>query len=54
MVKDFRVEYHADYYSDPVYSDIYMVDYERDRFLIINGDGFFQWVPISECKLSTI
>ena len=42
------------YYDGPrecITSEVYAIDHQRDRFLIIDRHGYFKWVPTSECKL---
>ena len=46
---NFRVHY------DGVYgifdSVVYAIDTDRDRFLLVNDNDWFYWVPCSDCQL---
>lgn len=50
MNKEFKVVY-ADTYIGEIISEVYMVDYSNDRFLIVDNDGWFKWVDVGSCKL---
>lgn len=51
MIKDFKVEYNESYQGTPIYSFVYLVDYENNRFLIVDSEGYFRCVRIEDCKL---
>ena len=45
----FKVIWDGDYYD--IYSEVYAIDANRDRFLIVDDSGWFKWVPTDECKI---
>lgn len=49
MKTNFKVIWDGDYYN--IYSKVYAVDMNRDRFLIVDDHGWFKWVPTDECRL---
>lgn len=52
MLKDKELMvYWYDEYDDEHPSKVYYIDANRDRFLVVNEDGFFKWVDTDDCKL---
>lgn len=51
-MKDFKVYYNGGWSDYPIESEVYAIDAQRDRFLIVDTDGYFKWVDTEDCKLS--
>lgn len=43
--------YWYDMHDDEHKSKVYDIDTNRDRFLVVNEDGFFRWVDTDDCKI---
>ena len=48
MKTNFTVCWDGGHYC--IYSEVYAIDTNRDRFLIVDGD-WFKWVPTDECRI---
>lgn len=46
---DFEVFYDDNYYHGR--SKVYAIDTTRDRFLVVDDDGYFRWVKTEDCEL---
>lgn len=53
MKNDELYVYWYDLYDDEHKSKVYDIDTNRDRFLVVNEDGFFKWVDTDDCKIVT-
>lgn len=42
-----------DIYDCPHKSKVYAIDTTRDRFLVVDEDGHFEWVETEDCEIAS-
>lgn len=42
-----------DAYDCPHKSKVYAIDTTRDRFLVVDEDGHFEWVETEDCEIAS-
>ena len=44
-----EIIFDGEYY--PIRAKVYAIDNVRDRFLVVDDDGYFEWVETHGCKI---
>ena len=52
MIENLEIYYDND--PEFIRSKVYAINSTSDRFLIVDRNGWFKWVPISDCRALSI
>lgn len=50
-IENIKIKYEREYGFVTGISKVYYVDSLHNRFLIVNPNGYFEWVKIEDCEI---